>query len=173
MDTKTKTLIGAGVAVVAVGIIAITGFNPIQQADAGAGKGRTVTANISEFDPGADMEFDLDKWGTEMPDEYAVEQAFSASFTAMDDCVWNYKEKTGATSKTLPGDVKMAVKLNPEKSDPLGVNVEMPAKFAKKDKLAKCLRDAAASAPFPTYDGPPYVVNFEFELDAGSEWVEE
>jgi len=173
METKTKTLIGAGVVVIAAAGIYLSGWNPIDQADAGAKKGRTVTANIAEFDPSADMEFDMDKWGSEMPDEYAVQQAFSNSFTAMDECVWNYKEQKGMTDKTLAGDVKMSVKLNPKKSDPMGINVEMPAKFAKKDKLAKCIRDAAADAPFPTYDGPPYVVNFEFELDAGSEWVEE
>ncbi len=173
MDNKTMTLIGAGVVVIAAAGIYFSGWNPIDQADAGANQGRTVTANISEFDPTADMEFDMDKWGSEMPDEYGVQEAFSNSFTAMDDCVWNFKEKKGLTKKTLEGDVKMSVKLNPKKSEPLAINVEMPEKYAEKDKLAKCLRDAAASAPYPTYDGPPYVVNFEFELDAGSVWVEE
>jgi len=71
------------------------------------------------------------------------------------------------------GDVVIAVKLNPKSSKPFGVNATMPEKYSSATKLKDCLREAAAAAPYPKWDGPPRVVEFEFELDPGSVWVEE
>ena len=126
-----------------------------------------VTANIAEFDPNADVTLDING-GTERPDEYAVQQAFFDQFGAIDECVWNYKEGKRIDGQ-LAGDVSMAVKLNPTESRPFGVNATMPEHFEKATKLKDCLRNAAADAPYPTYDGPPLIVDFEFELDPGYE----
>ena len=134
----------------------------------GAAAPNSVTANIAEFDPTADVAFDLDKYGVERPDEYAVQQAFFDQFGALDECVWAEKDRRHSEDQLL-GDVSMAVKLNPEKSRPFGVNATMPEGYDKAKKLNDCLREAAASAPYPTYDGPPVVVDFEFELDPGYE----
>lgn len=173
MDNKTKTLIGAGVVIVAaVGVLA-TGFNPLAQLDGKKeGKGRTVTASISNFDPNEDVNMDF-AWGTERPDDYAVQQAFSQSFAAMDECVKAEKESRGIKLETqLQGTVSMQVKLNPGGA-PFGINAQLPKKYAKDQGLNDCLREAAASAPYPKYDGPPYVVNFEFDLDPGTYYEEE
>jgi hypothetical protein len=136
----------------------------------GASAPSSVTANIAEFDPNADISLDMDKYGSETPDEYAIQQAFFGQFGAIDECVWAEKDRRG-NEKQLQGDVAIAVKLNPEQSRPFGVNANMPKGFAKSTKLTNCLREAAAGAPYPTYDGPPRVVEFEFELDPG--YVEE
>ena len=130
-----------------------------------------ITANIAEFDPNAAVELDLDG-GTERPDDYAVQEAFFGQFGALDECVWAEKDRRG-TEDQLPGDVTIAVKLNPAGNTPYGVNADMPDKLAKADKLKGCLREAAAGAPYPSYDGPPVVVEFVTEVDPGSEWVEE
>ena len=132
-----------------------------------------MTANVATFDPNADIALDLDAYGSERPNEYEIQQRFFDSFEAMDACVWSEKERTGKTEEQLPGDVQMAVKLNPKQSRPFGVNATLPDAVAKSTKLNECLREAAAGVAYPTYDGPPVVVNFEFELDAGSVWVEE
>jgi hypothetical protein len=88
--------------------------------------------------------------------------------------VFDYKDRKGIKAeKQLQGDVKVGVLVNPAKHRPLGVNANLPGKHDKDQKLKDCIREAAASAPYPTYDGPPRVIDFEFELDAGSEWVEE
>lgn len=129
-----------------------------------------VTANVAEFDPNADISLDLDKYGTEHPDEYAIQQGFFNAFEAMDKCVWDEKDRRGS-EKQLPGEVTLAVKLNPEKPEPFAVNATMPEKLAKATKLKDCLREAAAQPLYPTYDGPPRVVEFEMEIDPG--YVEE
>ena len=136
----------------------------------GAAAPNAVTANIARFDPNADVVFDLDKYGNERPDQYAVQQAFFNQFGALDECVLAEKDRRGKEDQLL-GDVFMAVKLNPEKSRPLGVNATMPTGYEGATKLEDCLREAAASSAFPQYDGPPVVVEFEFELDPG--FVEE
>jgi hypothetical protein len=132
----------------------------------GAAAPGSVTANVAEFDPNADISLDMDKFGSERPDQYAVQQAFFDQFGALDECVLAEKDRRGDEAQLL-GDVSMAVKLNPEHSRPFGVNANMPDAHAESDKLAECLREAAANAPYPTYNGPPVVVDFEFELDPG------
>jgi len=135
----------------------------------GAAAPNAVTANVAEFDPNADVTVDLNG-GSERPDEYAIQQAFFGQFGAIDECVWSYKDNE-RLDEQLPGDVALAVKLNPTQSRPYGVNATMPEGFEEAAKLKDCLREAAAGAPYPTYDGPPVVVDFEFELDPG--YVEE
>lgn len=130
----------------------------------------SVTANIAEFDPTADITLDMDKYGSERPDDYVVQQAFFNTFGALDECVWAEKDRRGSEDQLL-GDVSMSVKLNPESPRPFGVNATMPEGYAKSVKLKDCLREAAASAGYPTYDGPPLIVDFEFQLDPG--FVEE
>jgi hypothetical protein len=136
----------------------------------GAAAPGSVTANISEFDPNADISLDMDKWGDQRPDQYVIQQAFFNQFGALDECVWAEKDRRGSEDQ-LMGDVSMAVKLNPESQRPFGVNAAMPEGFENSTKLKDCLREAAASAGYPTYDGPPVIVDFEFELDPG--FVEE
>ncbi|WP_052551711.1 hypothetical protein [Enhygromyxa salina] len=126
----------------------------------------SVTANVAQFDPNADISLDMDKFGSERPDQYEIQQAFFGQFGALDECVWAEKDRRGDEAQLL-GDVSMAVKLNPETSRPFGVNATMPEAHAKSTELQDCLREAAASAPYPTYDGPPVIVDFEFELDPG------
>jgi hypothetical protein len=138
----------------------------------GAAAPGSVTANVAEFDPNADISLDMDKFGSERPDQYEVQQAFFGQFGALDECVLAEKDRRGDEAQLL-GDVSMAVKLNPEQSRPFGVNASLPDAHARSSKLQDCLREAAASAPYPTYDGPPVVVDFEFELDPGFAEVEE
>jgi hypothetical protein len=135
----------------------------------GASAPGSVTANVAEFDPNADITLDLDKYGSDRPDQYQIQQAFFAQFSALDECVWAEKDRRGSEDQLL-GDVSMAVKLNPE-GRPFGVNASMPEGYEKSTKLKDCLREAAANADYPKYDGPPVVVDFEFELDPG--YVEE
>lgn len=136
----------------------------------GAAAPGSVTANVGEFDPNADVTLDLDKYGSERPDEFEVQQAFFAQFEAIDGCVVDHKRRAGLEDDAvLTGDVALAVKLNPEQSTPYGVNATMPEPYAEADNLRDCLRNAAADAPYPTYDGPSVVVDFEFELDPGYE----
>jgi hypothetical protein len=109
----------------------------------------------------------MDKFGgAERPDQYVIQQAFFNQFAALDECVWAEKDRRGSEDQLL-GDVSMAVKLNPESQRPFGVNAQMPKGFEKSGKLKDCLREAAANAGYPTYDGPPVIVDFEFELDPG------
>ncbi len=172
MDNKIKTFIGAGVvAAIAAGVY-LSGWSPSNE---GVGKGkRSLTATISTFDPDADIEFDLDAYGTTWPDDYEVQMAFNGAFGPMDECVAEYKASKGIKGdKTLSGDVAMEVKLNPKEPRPFGVNATLPKKFAKASSLNDCMREAAATVQYPTYDGPPLVVAFEFELDAGSYWEDE
>ncbi len=132
----------------------------------GVAAANAVSANVAEFDPNADFSLDLDAYGGERPDEYAVQQAFFNQFGALDICVLNEKERTKSDTQ-LAGDVTMAVKLNPKDSKPFGINATMPESYIEATALTDCLRDATAGAPYPTYDGPPVVVEFEFELDPG------
>ena len=133
----------------------------------GAAAPNSVTANVADFDPNADVSLDMEGFGSERPDEYAIQQAFFGQFGALDECVWAEHDRRNS-EKQLAGDVTMMVKLNPAEHRPFAVNAQMPD-GADGDKLTNCLREAAADAPYPTYDGPPVVVDFEFELDPGFE----
>lgn len=139
--------------------------------------GRTVKATIAEFDPNAVMDLNMGDGGGgggPRPDEYQMEIAFNQSFGGIDECVVAAKEKKGiASHKQLKGDLDIAVKLNPSKSRPLGVNAKLPKRWAKDSALSDCVREAVASVQFPTYDGPPIVVEFSTQLDAGNEWEED
>lgn len=138
----------------------------------GAASADAVTANIAEFDPNADVVLDMDSFGNESPDEFAIQQAFFGQFEAIGECVFDEKDRRKSEDQML-GDVVIAVKLNPKSSRPFGVNATMPDDYASAAKLKDCLREAAAGASYPKWDGPPRVVEFEFELDPGSVWVEE
>jgi hypothetical protein len=133
---------------------------------------RIVKANIAEFDPNADVDLDA-YFGSERPDEYAMEQAFNQTFDAMDQCVVKAKDKLGVgKDKALDGEIKFGVKLNPKSSRPDGVNAELPKKYAKNKDFQNCMREAVAAAPYPTYKGPPVIVNFETEIDPGTEMLD-
>ena len=166
MKSSAKNIVVfAGVAVVAVASYA-TGFNPI--ADLDAKKSRAVTANVAEFDPDADMDFDADKWGTELPDEFDVENAFASSLEKMDGCVVAHKDRQKFTEdQVLEGDAFLAVKLNPKSNRPSTINVSLPDDIRKDTKLSRCIRDVAYKVRYPKYNGPPRVVNLAFELDPG------
>lgn len=132
-----------------------------------------ITANIAEFDPNADISLDMEgQGGNESPDEFAIQQAFFGQFEAIGQCVFDEHDRRGSDEQ-LPGDVVIAVKLNPAGKQPFGVNATMPEGFEKATKLKDCLREAAAAAPYPKWDGQPRIVEFEFQLDPGSVWVEE
>lgn len=167
MDSKIKTFIGAGVVIAIAGGVYLSGWSPTSE---GVGKGkRSLTATISTFDPDEDIQFDMDAWGSTWPDDYEVQMAFQQAFGSMDECVAEYKKTKGMKlHKQLNGDVEMQVKLNPKEPRPFGVNASLPKKFAKASSLNDCMREAAATVHYPTYDGPPLVVAFEFELDAGT-----
>ena len=114
-----------------------------------------------EFDEKGDRSLDGYE-GSDRPDELEVQDRFNAIMGEVDECVWAEKERTKASH--LKGDADVAVLLDPKSDSPLGVNAHFPGE--KKHKpLQKCLRKASAHAHFPTYDGPPVVVHFEFELD--------
>ena len=128
-------------------------------------RGRSIAkASIATFDPDEAIAFDLDAFGTDRPDQYAIEQAFAAAYPAMDRCVEDERKRRGKEEQ-LPGDVAMAIKLNPKAARPFAINASIADGLSK--KLGDCLRDAAAAVKYPTYDGPPTVVKFEFELDPG------
>lgn len=131
-------------------------------------RGRKASmASIAGFDPDEAVAFDLEAYGTDRPDQYSIEQAFSTQYGAFDECVAAAKQRK-KSDKKLPGDVSMAIKLNPKEQKPFAVNAEMPD-GVHDEKLKDCLRDAAAAAEYPKYDGPPVVVKFNFELDPGGE----
>jgi hypothetical protein len=131
----------------------------------------SAQADVPEFDPGAPV--DLDKWeGSEWPEEQQVTAAFEHQYPAFDACVATEKERTGKTAR-LEGEAGMALLLNPEGARPMGVNAVMPNAHERRAELVRCLRNASASGQYPTYDGPPLVVEFEFEIDPGEEWVDE
>jgi len=136
---------------------------------------RTVQASIAEFDPNADFVLDMNKtFGSDSPDEYAIEQAFGSAFEPMDVCVLNAKKKMGVKeTATLNGSVEIAVQLDPTTGTPAGVNATLPKKYAKNKALHTCIREAVGGVKFPTYDGTPRVAEFSCELDAGAEYEEE
>lgn len=65
------------------------------------------------------------------------------------------------------GYARLQVLLDPAGEDPMGVNVHVPESLAQRESFVECLRTATAAAPYPTYDGPPVVVDFEIELGGG------
>lgn len=134
---------------------------------------RTVKANISTFDPDADVSLDMDKWGTERPDDYAVQMSLNQAFGPMDACVAAAKARKGMPAdKVLAGEVDLAVKLQPKTGKAAAVNATLSGKLDKDAALKDCIREAVASVQFPKYDGPPVVAELSTELDAGSEWDE-
>ncbi len=135
----------------------------------GGRKGRTVKANIGTFDPDADVVLDLDKYGSERPDDYAVQVAFNQAFEPMDECVLSAKERKGIKADAVlhDGMMDIAIKLDGPKGKATAVNATLPGKFDKDEKLKECIRSAVADVQFPQYDGPPVVVDFHMELDAG------
>jgi hypothetical protein len=159
----------------ALGLVTATAAVGCKDPQVKGSRGRTVKATIAEFDPNAVLELNLGGGGGgERPDDYAVGLAFNAAFPAMDECVAKHKEKKGmSTDSMLAGDLSVAVKLNPKEARPLGVNATLPGKYDRDSDLKDCIRDAVATASFPTYDGPPIVAEFETQLDAGSEWEDE
>lgn len=153
-----------------IGVVAATmmvvacGWKPAEPAGE---RGRKASmASIASFDPSEDIQFDLMAYGSERPDQYGVEQAFATRYGAFDECVAAEKKRRGSDEQ-LMGDVSMSIKMNPKATKPFAVNAEMPEGVDSK-KLNDCLRDAAAAATYPKYDGPPCVVKFSFELDPGS-----
>lgn len=130
--------------------------------------GRTVKASVGNFDPDADLGIDLEKFGSERPDDYAVQMAFNQSFPGLDACVAAAKDRKGISADTqLQGDLDLQVRLEPKTGKTLGVNATLPAKYAKDQELDKCIRDAVGGVEFPKYDGPPVVAEFYTQLDAG------
>lgn len=130
---------------------------------------RTVKANIATFDPNADVQLDLDKYGSERPDDYEVQMAFNQAFEPMDVCVLDAKNRKGMKPEKVlhNGHMDISVKIDGKSGKASGVNATLPGKHDKDDKLKSCIRNAVAGVQFPSYDGPPVVVEFYTELDAG------
>ena len=116
------------------------------------------------FDPNASTTLDSD--GAERPDEFALLGAFERQHQAMDRCVEQAKD---GQDVTLTGTATMEVLLNPAGHRPLGINGTVSEDAPQDTSFVECLRAATASAPYPGYDGPPLLVEFDFELDAGYE----
>ena len=121
-----------------------------------------TTATVPSFDPDATTELTSD--GGERPDEFVLLGAFERQRAQMDRCV---EQAKGGEDVTLQGTATMEVLLNPEGARPLGINAEVSSDAPENPGLVDCLRSATASAPYPGYDGPPVVVEFDFEIDAG------
>ena len=134
-------------------------------------KARSVQASIADFDPEGGFELDLEKYqGGERPDDYQVSEAFNQTFGALDECVAQAKEaRNMGMCDQMKGDADVHVRLNPEDSRPLAVHADIAKPYAKDDAFVNCVREAVASAPFPTYDGPPVVANFTTQIDPGCE----
>lgn len=126
-----------------------------------------ATTTVPTFDPAADSVMDMDSGG-ERPDQQRVLEAFSKRYDAIDACV---VDSRGKSEKQMGGEARVAVLLNPKGATPLGVNADLPEPIIKDRRLRECLRAAAANAEYPSYDGPPIVVEFNFELDPGFEEV--
>ena len=120
--------------------------------------------SVPSFDPQADVNLDGYEGG-ERPDEIAVQSAFEETFGEIDICV--EKARKAKKLEQLPGDAKLKVLLSPKGEKPMGVNAELAQPLSKNKKLNDCLRVAASHGHYPSYDGPPVVVDFEFELDPG------
>jgi hypothetical protein len=124
-----------------------------------------VFAAVPEFNP--EVPLNLDRYeGSERPDQDVVMERFNGTFDAIDHCV--ELERKRAHVDQVDGNASVDVLLDPEGNRPLGVNAKIDSDKSQK-KLKGCLRQAIASAKFPGYDGPPVVVNFEFEIDPGYE----
>ncbi len=135
----------------------------------GRSAGRTVKATIGTFDPNADLGIDLSNFGSERPDDYAVQMAFNQSFAGMDACVAAAKDRKGISADTqLEGDLDIQVKLEPKTGKAMAVNATLPGKYAKDTELSDCIRDAVAQVDFPRYDGPPVTAEMYTQLDAGT-----
>lgn len=129
-------------------------------------------SNVPSFNAGEQTN-DLDKHeGSEWPDEGQLEWAFQSQFDRFDECVVAEKQRI-RSQKRLTGEATVQVLLNPHGRVPLGLNTTMPKRYSKRSSFVSCLRTAAAEAPYPAYDGPPLVVDFEFELDPGYDVVVE
>lgn len=129
--------------------------------------GATASANVAavpNFDPNATTE--LTEEGGERPDEFVLLGAFENQREQMDRCVEDAK---AGDDVTLEGTATMEVLLNPAGHRPLGINGRASDDAPKDVGLMDCLRAATASAPYPGYDGPPVIVEFDFEIDAGYE----
>lgn len=133
---------------------------------AGTANAATSTT-VPTFDPNEDVVMDMDAGG-ERPDKQRIVEVFSRQYDAIDACVIDSK---GDKGRTLEGEAHVAVLLNPKGATPLGVNTELPGGSKKDRELRECLRAAVATADYPSYDGPPIVVEFDFELDPGFEEV--
>ncbi len=166
MDKKILTFVAAGLVAAGVAAFVLMGGSNALKGEGGSKGTRSVTASIGSFDPNADVTLDLDKYGSERPDDYGVQQAFNNQFGALDECVMAEKERRHS-DKQLKGDVVVEVLLNPLKEETPKVNATMPKSLAKSTELTECVREAAANADYPKYDGPPVVAKFEFELDPG------
>jgi hypothetical protein len=127
-----------------------------------------ATTTVPTFDPQQDVVMDMDS-GSERPDQQVVLEAFSRRYDAIDACVVD--SRSGKSRKQIEGEAHVAVLLNPKGATPLGVNADLPESAHKDRGLRECLRAAAAGAEYPSYDGPPIVVEFDFELDPGYEEV--
>lgn len=164
--TQSPKSLGA-LALTALVAFAATGCKEPEIKQAGR-SGRTVKANISTFDPNADVVLDLDKYGSERPDDYATQMAFNQAFAPMDQCVLAAKERKGVpVERQLPGSMDIAVKLEPRSGKAAAVNATLPGKLDQDATLKDCIRAAVATVQFPKYDGPPVVVEFYTEVDAG------
>jgi hypothetical protein len=168
MPSFARTLRAAGLFALATAFA--LPLSACKKPDKGRQGQRTVKASIADFDPNADVAFDLDKWGTARVDEWQVQEAFNRSFDGMDKCVAKAKAKAGmAEDAALDGDVDFAVKLNPSSKRPFAVNAKMSAKKLDQNKeLKDCLREAVAGVGYPTYDGPPQVADFSTQVDPGT-----
>lgn len=126
-----------------------------------------ASTTVPTFDPNADVSLDASTGGGgERPDQQVVLEAFSRQYAAIDACVADTK---GGRDKPLEGEAHVEVLLNPAGATPLGINTALPGKISKQRQLQECLRTAVATAEYPSYDGPPVVVEFSFELDPGFE----
>ena len=129
--------------------------------------GATASANVAavpNFDPNATTELTAE--GGERPDELVLLGACERQRGQMDRCV---DEAKSGNDVTFEGTATMEVLLNPAGARPLGINGRASEDAPKDAGLMECLRSATASAPYPGYDGPPVIVEFDFEIDAGFE----
>jgi len=128
----------------------------------------SASATVPTFDPNADTV--VEDTGGERPDEYEIQEAFFSQNEALDKCL---DKATNNRQRQLEGDAEIEILLNPKGDRPLGVNASMPRGLSKNVGLTECVRRVVASAPYPSYDGPPVVVALSFELDPGMEYEEE
>jgi hypothetical protein len=127
----------------------------------------SAACSVPTFDPESTTVLDMDA-GAERPDEQRVLAAFESRYDAFDACVVNAKPKR---EEPIPGEAEVQILLNPRGATPLGINAALPEPVARDHELRECLRDAVSRADYPSYDGPPVVVVFGFELDPGFDEV--